>query len=302
MAFSVGYGLLTSSITRAQIDTIRHARTEQEACVMSYWEKLKALFFYTQREEALRLLYRLTHPSTNPADMSTFVSQFCQLHNLAKPEHQIKFHIECDFSGATAHIAGITFHSPFNDFNGCLAALNDYYKNNYLSTSTISHESLKENCKKISYLFQTENQRQKIYHCKNKEYSNKSFSEILKVVSDICQGEKTKCLNTLSVNTQDAFLALDSALYKKDKQYPMYRDPKLILTQQSRTHRQKDGSIIVQNHRCFISDPNDKNRINDNKMRTGVLPYLGKIVTDTIWMVTHSEIKAIALNLEVTPS
>lgn len=302
MAFSVGHGLFTSSITRAQIDSIRHARTEKEACVMSCWEKIKAFFFDTQREEALRLLYRLIHPSTNPADMSTFVSQFCQLRNLAKTEHQMKFHIECNFSGATAHIAESTFHSPFNDFNGCLEALNNHFKNNYLPTSVISNKNLKEDCKKISYLFQTENHRQKTYDFKNKECSDKSCNELLKVVSDICHSDKTKCLNTLLVNTQDAFLAVDSALYKKDKQYPMYRDPKLLLTQQSRTHRQKGGSIIVQNHRCFISDPNDKSRINDNKMRTGVPPYLGKIAIDTIWMVTHSGIKAIALNLEVTPS
>lgn len=318
MSFSVGRGFFTSFINNERINAISNARSESEACVMTLWEKIKNLFFHTHQKKALHLLYKLTH-AFEYHDAAAFASYFFQLRNLVKPEDQNQFYITRTGSQMIGQLAGSPVLVLLSDHHGHLSSLNSPNVKKYFTVSEENKENespeekntlalekaveaFKQDFTRGSYVFQSEMSNEKKYNLNSEEYSDQLFDEVLKTISDICLNDQEKYFNTLLLNTQKAFLATNYIMHEHDKRFPIYRDPRLVLTQESRTHRQPDDSIIVQNHACFISNPKDTAKIDiQKKYNGGVTPLFGKISIHNVWMVANGGIQGIGLHMEVTP-
>lgn len=296
MTFSVGNGFLTSSISKERIQHIYNSKDERAACAMSLWAKIKDYFFKTHEKQALTLLHKLVHAKHS----SDAVSYFFQLRDLASDAHQHKFTIDADENKAALYIDDYNVFPQSDNSTKALSDLTACISNNYSLNIKEIKTVLMSDLEKSAYTFQSHGGEKHQYNLSGQKCSKLLCNEITGKVMHISDQKKYKTMQTLLLNTQNVFSALNSVIRQHDKKFPVLEEGMKVLSQKYHTHSQSNDDVIIQQYKSFLINP-DQGYINKHKaISNDTPPYSGKVNLHAVWLVKNYTMQAIGMNLEVT--
>lgn len=296
MTFSVGNGFFTSSISKERIQHIYNSKDEKAACAMSLWEKIKDFFFKTNESEALILLHKLAHAKT----IAKAVSYFFQLRDLASAAHQYKFIIDANESQTSIYIGHHNVFLQPADSCKVLSNLTYYMNNDYNLSPKEIKTVLIDDLSKSTYTFQSHGGERHQYDLQGQKCSKSLYNQITDRVSHISGKKEYRMTKTLLLNTQNVFSALNSVIRQHDKNFPVLEEDIQVLSQKYHTHSQANDSIIVQQHKSFLINPDQGYISKHQAICNDTPPCSGKISLHAVWLVKNHTMQAIGMNLEVT--